>query len=265
MKIKPILTAVAVALAAMAQPTWANFQFTQNEKGEVTHYNGIELPPIQTIEEAKAQAQKEIAAAKKAREAQQAEQPATRHSSPATPPQEVFFTGKPYLEETGQYLFLYRHYDPELARWTTADPSGFPDGANNHVYLGDPLTYIDFQGLQGEKVTTITDGSWWFSVKYKLKYSATQAPSLVGSPWLIGVTNLSGVPAGYELSISHGTLANISSSQNGNTVTWTGEMHATINLDVTFGVKIGPITLGPGYEDSVDIVSNWSVSANILE
>jgi RHS repeat-associated protein len=149
MKIKPILTAIAVAVTAVAQPAWANFQFTQNEKGEVTHYNGIELLPIPTVEEAKAQAQKEIAAAKKAREAQQAEQPATRHSSPATPPQEFFFTGKPFLEESGQYLFLFRHYDPEVARWTTADPSGFPDGANNWHYVANMVTLgIDPDGLQ---------------------------------------------------------------------------------------------------------------------
>ena len=146
MKIKPILTAVAVAVAALAQPALAGF--TQNDKGEVTHYNGIPLPPIQSVEEAKAQAQKEIAAAKKAREAQQAEQPATRNSSPATPPQEVFFTGKPYLEETGQYLFLYRHYDPELARWTTADPSGFPDGANNIAYCPIPTHDANLWGLK---------------------------------------------------------------------------------------------------------------------
>jgi RHS repeat-associated protein len=148
MKLKPILAAFAVAVAAIAQPALAEWKFIQNDKGEVTHYNGIELPPIPTVEEAKAQAQREISAANKAREAQQAE-PATRHSLPATPPQEVFFTGKPYLEETGQYLFLFRHYDPQLARWTNADPSGFPDGANNWQYVANMATLgIDPDGLQ---------------------------------------------------------------------------------------------------------------------
>ena len=61
---------------------------------------------------------------------------------------QFFYTGKPYLEETGQYLFLFRHYDPELARWTTADPSGFPDGANNVVYSNSPLTRLDPTGLE---------------------------------------------------------------------------------------------------------------------
>ena len=60
MKIKPILAAVAVAVAALAQPALAA-GFTQNEKGEVTHYNGISLPPIQTIEEAKELVEKDPA------------------------------------------------------------------------------------------------------------------------------------------------------------------------------------------------------------
>jgi RHS repeat-associated protein len=67
---------------------------------------------------------------------------------PATAPQEVFFAGKPYLEETGQFLFLFRHYDPELARWTTADPSGFPDGANNLAYMAVPTSEFDWQRLK---------------------------------------------------------------------------------------------------------------------
>ena len=146
MKIKPILTALAVALVALAQPALANF--TQNEKGEITHYNGIELPPIQTVEEAKAQAQKEIAAAKKAREAEQAAAITSSNLQSEISNQQLFYTGKPYLEETGQYLFLFRHYDPELARWTTADPSGFPDGANNWQYVANMVTLgIDPDGL----------------------------------------------------------------------------------------------------------------------
>ncbi len=145
MKIKPILTALAVAIVALAQPALADF--TQNEKGEVTHYNGIELPPIPTVEEAKAQAQKEIATAKKAREAQQASAATGKNLQSEIGNQQLFFTGKPYLEETGQYLFLFRHYDPELARWTTADPSGFPDWPNNYLYCNSPFSGFDAYGL----------------------------------------------------------------------------------------------------------------------
>jgi RHS repeat-associated protein len=194
MKIKPILTALAVVVTALAQPALAEWNFTQNEKGEVTHYNGIPLPPIQSVEEAKAQAQKEIAAAKKAREAQQEEQPATRHSSPATPPQEVFFTGKPYLEETGQYLFLFRHYDPELARWTTADPSGFPNWANNYLYSMNPVNGIDRDGLEWVVHTQVNfDLFNWENNHFNIALSWSAPSNADATPWDLGQEWLFGV------------------------------------------------------------------------
>jgi RHS repeat-associated protein len=58
----------------------------------------------------------------------------------ATPAPTVFFTGKPYDADLGAYLFNYRSYDPALCRWTTQDPSGFPDGANNWVYVNNGAT-----------------------------------------------------------------------------------------------------------------------------
>ncbi|MCK9589566.1 MAG: hypothetical protein M0Q93_09425 [Terrimicrobiaceae bacterium] len=63
-------------------------------------------------------------------------------------PAEYFYTGKPYDSDMGAYTFKYRNYDPELNRWTTADPSGFPDGANNQLYAAIPTTDCDPQGLR---------------------------------------------------------------------------------------------------------------------
>ncbi|MCK9588011.1 MAG: hypothetical protein M0Q93_01450, partial [Terrimicrobiaceae bacterium] len=57
-------------------------------------------------------------------------------------PTEYFYTGKPYESDTGSYTFKYRNYDPELNRWTTMDPSGFPDGANNHIYVKNGVVYL---------------------------------------------------------------------------------------------------------------------------
>ncbi|MFV0415357.1 MAG: RHS repeat-associated core domain-containing protein, partial [Chthoniobacterales bacterium] len=62
-------------------------------------------------------------------------------------PDEVFFTGKPYSEEIGGVIFKYRNYDPEINRWTTLDPSGFPDGANNYYMAGTPTRSFDPLGL----------------------------------------------------------------------------------------------------------------------
>jgi len=74
-------------------------------------------------------------------EAQQASRPSTLDSS--TP----FYTGKPYLAESRSYAFKYRQYSPEMGRWTTVDPSGFPDGANNRVYAAVPTSELDANGL----------------------------------------------------------------------------------------------------------------------
>lgn len=142
MNLKPILT----ALAAVAQPAFAsNWAFDKN--GEPTHYKGVPLPPIKTVEEVRAETEKRIAAIK-AEEAKQAAEAATSSNQPSEiGNHHVFYTGKPYLEETGQYLFLFRHYDPKLARWTTADPSGFPDGANAYYRAGSPTKTFDALGL----------------------------------------------------------------------------------------------------------------------
>lgn len=58
-----------------------------------------------------------------------------------------FYTGKPYNEELGAYIFNYRSYDAHLSRWTTADPSGFPDGANASKYVRAPMSQLDPNGL----------------------------------------------------------------------------------------------------------------------
>ena len=60
----------------------------------------------------------------------------------------AFYTGKPYLASSGGYTFKYRSYSPDIARWTSEDPSGFPDGANNAVYVNNKASgAIDVAGL----------------------------------------------------------------------------------------------------------------------
>jgi RHS repeat-associated protein len=62
----------------------------------------------------------------------------------------AFYTGRPYLASFGAYAFKYRSYNPELARWTSDDPSGFPDGANQSVYAPNPTSEFDFMGLYSD-------------------------------------------------------------------------------------------------------------------
>jgi RHS repeat-associated protein len=64
-----------------------------------------------------------------------------------------FYTGKAYQAELRTYSLMFRSYDPELHRWTTLDPSGYPDGANNYLYVTNGTTFaIDPDGLAKEHV-----------------------------------------------------------------------------------------------------------------
>ncbi len=71
----------------------------------------------------------------------------------------AFYTGKPYLSSSGGYAFKYRSYNPELARWTSEDPSGFPDGANGNVYVMAPTTQLDALGLDNVTFTGTPESS----------------------------------------------------------------------------------------------------------
>jgi RHS repeat-associated protein len=58
------------------------------------------------------------------------------------------YTGKPYDEDLGAYVFPFRNYRAEEGRWMSGDPSGFPDGINGYLYTGDPLSTLDPDGLE---------------------------------------------------------------------------------------------------------------------
>ena len=71
----------------------------------------------------------------------------------AEQPASYFYTGKPYDSDLGAYVFNARNYNPEINRWTSADPSGFPDSANNGKYVANPLTQYDALGLYDSDLT----------------------------------------------------------------------------------------------------------------
>ena len=58
----------------------------------------------------------------------------------AAQPASFFYTGKPYDADLGNYVFAVRNFDPQIGRWTSADPSGFPDGVNNMIYVNNAAT-----------------------------------------------------------------------------------------------------------------------------
>ena len=74
---------------------------------------------------------------------------APQGSTAKAPAQSLFFTGKPYDAASGNYVFKYRNYNPGLARWTSTDPSGFPDGANNQLIVNNRISSaLDNDGLR---------------------------------------------------------------------------------------------------------------------
>ncbi|WP_418391867.1 RHS repeat-associated core domain-containing protein [Victivallis lenta] len=49
--------------------------------------------------------------------------------------------------------FGFRYYDPELGRFITRDPSGYPDGPNNYLYCSNnPVNRIDPLGLFSDEI-----------------------------------------------------------------------------------------------------------------
>jgi len=90
-------------------------------------------------------------------------------------PVAYFYTGKPYDKDLGGYVFNYRTYSPGLNRWTTTDPSGFPDGANGSSYAPCPTNEVDATGLA---VQTITSGgkSYKLSVEDPKQLDPSGAP-----------------------------------------------------------------------------------------
>ena len=61
---------------------------------------------------------------------------------------ETFFTGKPHVAGLG-HAFLLRNYRPDLGKWPTADPLGYPDGLNNFAYVNGRVTSgVDWLGAQ---------------------------------------------------------------------------------------------------------------------
>ena len=58
----------------------------------------------------------------------------------------AYFTGKPQIPGLGR-AFLFRNYRPDLGKWQTADPLGYPDGWNPLAYCRClPYCAVDYGG-----------------------------------------------------------------------------------------------------------------------
>ncbi len=59
------------------------------------------------------------------------------------------FPGQYADAETGLYYNYFRYYDPETARYVSADPLGLEPAPNHHVYVPNPQAETDPLGLAG--------------------------------------------------------------------------------------------------------------------
>ena len=78
---------------------------------------------------------------------------------------DAFFTGKPSVPGLG-YAFLLRSYRPDLAKWQTADPLGYPDGWNRLAYCNNGVTdAVDLLGAYKYRIviSSLYDALNWYA------------------------------------------------------------------------------------------------------
>ncbi len=101
------------------------------------------------------------------------------------------YTGRRFDEESGNYYYRRRYYDPHIGRFLSRDPIGYADSLNAYSYTrNNPINYIDPNGL-----LTIP-GIGWVDVgegsgQSALDYWANQA-SQADNPLAGGFYNLMG-------------------------------------------------------------------------
>lgn len=69
------------------------------------------------------------------------------------------FPGQYDDPETALHYNLHRHYDPETARYVSADPLGLAPAANPAAYVTNPYTWMDPEGLIAKGCTE--NGGWY--------------------------------------------------------------------------------------------------------
>ncbi|MCS0614410.1 RHS domain-containing protein [Massilia kyonggiensis] len=67
----------------------------------------------------------------------------------------IRFQGQYFDDETGLHYNRHRYYDPDSARYITADPIGLLGGINAYQYAPNPTSWIDPLGLRSKNKKTI--------------------------------------------------------------------------------------------------------------
>jgi RHS repeat-associated protein len=134
------------------------------------------------------------------------------------------YTGKPYDADIGAYVFPFRNYRSDEARWMSADPSGFPDGINNKWYAANPNSEFDPLGL---KIVTGTHTGSYNMLEDQLEhaqqsFTATYSDTYSSTNTKGGTISLGYKVAKVDVSASIGvTEGNIASWSSSLTGAWT--------------------------------------------
>ncbi len=180
----------------------------------------------------------------------------------------AFYTGKPYLASIGNYAFKCRSYDPHLARWTSEDPSGFPDGANGNHYAPIPTSSLDFAGLWLVKMVStgnISDKVYeWSNIVGGLDTKGTLTSDTASGSSATSIF-LSGIATSKYPGITSYTI----SQQYEVKVTTNGKLYiiASAASDATKGAGGLSIAIG-GAEKNVEdgvLTFNYNVSGAYLD
>jgi RHS repeat-associated protein len=85
------------------------------------------------------------------------------------------FPGQYADQETGLHYNVHRHYDPETARYVSADPLGLVPAPNPTAYVANPYTLMDPEGLISKGCTA--NGGWYGGLlPANLKDKVTKKP-----------------------------------------------------------------------------------------
>ncbi|MDD5201241.1 MAG: hypothetical protein PHC88_15730 [Terrimicrobiaceae bacterium] len=171
----------------------------------------------------------------------------------------VFYTGKPLESDRNGYLFMYRSYDPELNRWTSADPSGFPDGANNRIYAPTPTCELDMLGLYRTGANYNVDGNTQFTDGA----ASTQAPSFFANQ----SAPMSQRFVQYCIDGTAATISNLEvNSFEWTTIIGSTEFTNSVRSYVGSLVQAGngsPVTFGSSNSVAVNFTSNYDLEHSL--
>lgn len=93
------------------------------------------------------------------------------------------FPGQYHDDETGLHYNHFRYYDPDTARYRSADPLGLDGGPDPHRYVPNPLGWVDPLGLTACNQTFATRNDALAAARARAGLTAEQRPT---KTWTVG-------------------------------------------------------------------------------